>query len=66
MKLKIDVDDKQIRYALQVAEAFHKEFPDRVGVRNCAVYSVSLDYGTALWTLAVYRTKTGTIVVRKC
>ena len=49
------VEYKDRYRAIDCAEHFAKQYPDRVGVRNLCVY----DQG-----LAVYRTKSGRIVVR--
>jgi len=50
-----DVPYKDRYHAMDCAEHFAKQYPDRVGVRNLCVYEQ---------TIAVYRTKTGRIVAR--
>lgn len=62
MKLKFDVDERNLWNAYWIAKQFMEECPtDHVGVYNCVVYGVGgqLNY-------AAYRTKAGTIVVRQC
>ena len=52
-----DVPDEDAATALMRAQQFAAQFPDRIGIRQCAVYGL----GTSM---AVYRTRSGRIVVR--
>lgn len=62
MKVIIDADDPQSRRrALDCAEAFAADYPDRVGRRQCCVYT----YKSPTRAFVAYRTESGAVVVRQ-
>lgn len=68
MKVILNVgDDFQYAFqALRLAERFDREYPDRVGIRQCAIFLISEDgVKNKPTSLIVYRTAAGSIVVRK-
>lgn len=64
MKVIINADDPQSRRrALDCAEAFAADYPDRVGRRQCCVYTYN--YKAPARAFVAYRTEAGAIVVRQ-